>query len=62
MPLKLAEKLAERFNNAEDRAKFMEKIQSRLTHEKPDTEIKIKEINTVVVSKKGLKQDTDLER
>ena len=62
LPLKLAEKLAERFNNAEDRAKFMEKIQSRLTHEKPDTEIKIKEINTVVVSKKGLKQDTDLER
>ncbi|HBZ1987853.1 TPA: DUF1738 domain-containing protein [Klebsiella pneumoniae] len=62
LPLKLAEKLAERFNNAEDRAKFMEKIQSRLTHEKPDTEIKIKETNTVVVSKKGLKQDTDLER
>lgn len=62
LPLKLAEKLAERFNNAEDRAKFMEQIQSRLTREKPDTEIKIKETNTVVVSKKGLKQDTDLER
>ncbi|WP_174891495.1 hypothetical protein [Candidatus Hamiltonella defensa] len=37
-PLKLAEKLSERFNNAEDRVKFMEKIQSRLTHEKPDTD------------------------
>ncbi|HHQ4590751.1 TPA: zincin-like metallopeptidase domain-containing protein, partial [Aeromonas veronii] len=59
LPLALAEKLSSRFANEEDRAKFLEKVQARLS-EAPQPEIKIRE--TVATSKEPKAQAEDMER
>lgn len=63
LSLKLAEKLAGSFKNEEDKAKFIEKVQARLSEGgQPSPEIKIKEKVALPESKKSLKQDSDFER
>mgnify|MGYP000417411274 CR=1 FL=1 len=59
LPLALAEKLSSRFVNEEDRAKFLEKVQARLS-DAPQPEIKIRE--AVATSKEPKAQAEDMER
>lgn len=59
LPLALAEKLSSRFANEEDRAKFLEKVQTRLS-DAPQPEIKIRE--AVATSKEPKAQAEDMER
>lgn len=59
LPLALAEKLSSRFANEEDRAKFLEKVQARLS-DAPQPEIKIRE--AVATSKEPKAQAEDMER
>jgi hypothetical protein len=59
LPLALAEKLSSRFANEEDRAKFLEKVQARLS-DTPQPEIKIRE--AVATSKEPKAQAEDMER